>query len=84
MLSTSVYQSQVNIFDVFGAQAELGDVCFWYFTLQEGRFRAQNQEECSARLEGVEGALKQLKDGSSSATKFVFEIADTPGVGSAK
>lgn len=86
VIPTSIHQSQSSVFDVFGPQAELGYVYSRYFTrgLQEGWFRAQKQEECAGGLEGVEAALKQLKDGSSSATKFVFKIADTPGVGSDK
>jgi len=83
-IAASVHQSLSNVFDVHGPQAELGYVYSRYFTrgLQEGWFRAQKQEECAGGLEGVEDALKKLKDGSASATKFVFRIADTPGVGS--
>jgi hypothetical protein len=39
--------------------------------MAEGWFRPQKQEECPRGLEGVE--VKRLKDGSSSATKFVFK-----------
>lgn len=83
-IPASVHQSLSNVFDVHGPQAELAYVYSRYFTrgLQEGWFRAQNQEVCAGGLEGVEDALKRLKDGSASATKFVFRIADTPGVGS--
>jgi hypothetical protein len=31
-------------------------------------------------LEGVEEALKDLKAGKASAIKYIFRIADTPGV----
>lgn len=85
-IPTSVQQSLSNVFDVHGTQAELGYVYSRYFTrgLQEGWFRPQKQEECAGGLEGVEDALKKLKDGSASATKFVFKIADTPGAGSSR
>jgi NADPH2:quinone reductase len=85
-IPTSIHQSLSNVFDVHSTQAELGYVYSRYFTrgLQEGWFHAQKQEECAGGLEGVEAALKQLKDGSASATKFVFKIVDTPGAGSGK
>ena len=64
------------------AQAELGYVYSRYIArgLAEGWFKPQKQVECPGGLEDVEDALKKLKDGSSSATKFVFKISDTPGI----
>jgi NADPH2:quinone reductase len=83
-IPASIEQSQSNVFDVHGSQAELGYVYSKYFTrgLAEGWLQAQKQEECPGGLDGVEAALRTLKNGSSSATKFVFRIADTPGVSS--
>lgn len=85
-IPASIKQSQSAVFSVFDSQTELGYTYAKYFTrgLEERWFQAQKQEECSGGLEGVEAALKQLKDGSLSATKFVFKIADTPGVFSSK
>lgn len=85
-IPASIKQSQSAVFSVFDSQTELGYTYTRYFTrgLEEGWFQAQKQEECSGGLEGVEAALKTLKDGSSSAVKFVFKIADTPGVSSGK
>jgi NADPH2:quinone reductase len=79
----SIHQSLTVVGDVHGPQADLGYLYSRYFTkgLEEGWFRAQNQEECPGGLDGVENALKKLKDGSASATKFIFKVADTPGVG---
>ena len=83
-IPASIHQSNTNVSDVQGPQSDLGYLYSRYFTkgLEDGWFRGQRQEECPGGLEGVEGAFKRLKDGSASATKFVFKIADTPGVGS--
>jgi NADPH2:quinone reductase len=80
----SIHQSMTMVADVQGPQSDLGYLYTRYFTkgLEQGWFRGQNQEECPSGLEGVEGALRRLKEGSASATKFVFKIADTPGAGS--
>jgi NADPH2:quinone reductase len=85
-IPAGVRQSMTNVAEVQGAQADIGYLFSRYFTkgLEEGWFRGQPQEECPGGLEGIEGALKRLKDGSASATKFVFKIADTPGAGSGK
>lgn len=50
--------------------------------LEEGWFKAQPQEVVPGGLGGVETALKDLKNGKASAIKYVFKIADTPGVSS--
>jgi NADPH2:quinone reductase len=78
----SIRQSFTIVGDVHRLQADLGYLYCRYFTkgLEQGWFKAQNQEECGGGLEGVEGALKRLKAGSASATKFVFKVADTPGI----
>ncbi|KAJ4299720.1 hypothetical protein N0V90_004966 [Kalmusia sp. IMI 367209] len=49
--------------------------------LDEGWFKAHPAEVQSGGLKGVEAALKNLKEGRASAVKYVFRIADTPGVG---
>ncbi|KAI8938324.1 hypothetical protein NX059_005976 [Plenodomus lindquistii] len=81
-IPASIHQSKSDVFDVHGPLEDLGYVYCRYITrgLEKGWFRAQNQEECAGGLTGVEGALKKLKDGSASATKFVFRITDTPGI----
>ena len=62
---------------------EFGFVFFRYISrgLAEGWFNAQPQEVVPGGLEGVEGALRRLKEGKASAVKYVFRVGDTPGVG---
>jgi len=50
--------------------------------LEQGWLKAHNPEVVPGGLSGVEGALKNLRDGKASAVKYVFRIADTPGAGS--
>jgi NADPH2:quinone reductase len=47
---------------------------------QEGSFSGHPYEVRPGGLQGVEKALKDLKDGKNSASKYVFRIADTPGI----
>lgn len=61
------------------------DFGFVYFRamgrgLQQGWLKAHPQEVVKGGLAGVEGALKNLKDGKASAVKYVFRIAETPGL----
>lgn len=67
----------------FGSDArDLGLVTCRWFTkaLQAGTFKGHPFEVKAGGLEGVEQALKDLKDGKQSAVKYVFRIADTPGL----
>jgi NADPH2:quinone reductase len=61
---------------------DLGLVTCRWFTkaLQEGSFEGHPYEVRPGGLEGVEQALKDLKDGKNSACKYVFRIADTPSI----
>ncbi|KAJ5089160.1 hypothetical protein N7532_007844 [Penicillium argentinense] len=63
---------------------ELGFVFSRYFTraLQSNRFSGHPFEIRPGGLEGVEEALNDLKAGKASATKYIFRIADTPGLAS--
>jgi NADPH2:quinone reductase len=55
--------------------------CRWFTrALQRGRFEGHPYEVRTGGLEGVEQALKDLKDGKASAVKYVFRIGDTPGL----
>ena len=83
------YASETNIStttvgDVHGPLKDLGYVYSRYISkgLEEGWFKAQPQEVVKGGLEGVEKALKDLKEGNASAVKYVFKIEDTPGAGS--
>lgn len=61
---------------------DLGLVMSAWFSkaLQSGSFRGHPFEVKAGGLEGVEQALKDLKDGKNSAVKYVFRIAETPGL----
>jgi NADPH:quinone reductase-like Zn-dependent oxidoreductase len=65
-----------------GDGRDLGLVTCRWFTkaLQEGTFNGHPYEIRPGGLEGVEQALKDLRDGKNSASKYVFRIADTPGI----
>lgn len=61
---------------------DLGFMFSRYFTraLQNKTFSGHPFEIRSGGLEGIEEALKDLKAGKASATKYIFRIADTPGL----
>eukprot|EP00136_Aspergillus_niger_P001987 XP_001391173.2 hypothetical protein ANI_1_1438064 [Aspergillus niger CBS 513.88] len=48
--------------------------------LKDGRFKGHPFEVRENGLEGVKGAMKDLMDGKASAVKYVFRIAETPGL----
>lgn len=62
--------------------AEFGFVMFRFFGrgLQQGWFSGHPQEVVPGGLAGVGAALKSLKEGKASATKYVLRIGDTEGV----
>ncbi|KAL3472711.1 GroES-like protein [Aspergillus californicus] len=66
----------------FEDNEQLGFIFSRYFTraLQDGSFSGHPFEVRAGGLEGVEEALKDLKAGKASAVKYIFRIADTPGV----
>ncbi|KAK5134008.1 hypothetical protein LTR08_007013 [Meristemomyces frigidus] len=78
-----VQQSLTRVGDVHADLKDFGYVYFRYMAkgLAEGWFKAQPQEVVAGGLEGVERGLADLKEGRASAVKYVFRIADTPGVG---
>lgn len=49
--------------------------------LMQGWFKPHPVEVISGGLEGVQTGLQNLQDGKASAVKYVFRIADTPGLG---
>jgi hypothetical protein len=68
-----------------GADGDFRDLglvtCRWIAKAwQEGNFSGHPYEVRPGGLQGVEKALKDLKDGKNSASKYVFRIADTPGI----
>ncbi|KAI9760511.1 MAG: hypothetical protein M4579_001596 [Chaenotheca gracillima] len=62
---------------------DLGYVWSAFFErlLAQKRFAGQPYEVVPKGLEGVEGALRKLMARSSGNSKFLFRIADTPGLG---
>jgi NADPH2:quinone reductase len=57
----------------------------WYrlfgMGLAEGWFTGHPFEVVEGGLEGVDTALRNLKEGKASAVKYVFRVEDTKGVG---
>lgn len=69
--------------EAYGADgSDLGFVtCRWFTRAwQAGTFEGHPYEVRCGGLEGVEQALKDLKEGKQSAVKYVFRITDTPGL----
>ena len=49
--------------------------------LQEGWLKGHTYEVVLGGLAGVEGALRDLKEGKASAVKYVFRVDETEGLG---
>lgn len=84
-LPGKIKQSLTTVGSVHGFPDDLKDFGHVYFRylakgLEEGWFKAHPQEIVSGGLQGVETALSNLKAGKASAVKYVFRIADTPGL----
>jgi len=81
LTSVGVVHNQDN--GAYGPDAsDLGFVTCRWFTraIQAGNFKGHPFEVRPQGLQGVEQALKDLKDGKQSAVKYVFRIAETPGL----
>lgn len=68
-----------------GGSNDCRDLCFLFCRwmgrgLQLGTFSGHPYEVRPGGLEGVQDALKDLKENKASAVKYVFRIADTPGL----
>ncbi|KAI0546643.1 GroES-like protein [Xylaria curta] len=48
--------------------------------LRDGWLKPHPHEVQPGGLSGLENALKKLKEGQASATKYVFRLSDTPGI----
>ncbi|GMG31141.1 unnamed protein product [Aspergillus oryzae var. brunneus] len=67
-----------------GGVDDCRDLCFvfcrWFTrALQSGEFEGHPFEVRKDGLLGVEGAMRDLRDGKASAVKYVFRISETPG-----
>lgn len=86
-LPDGIEKTTTRVGDVHGNPDDLKEFGYVYFRyigrgLQEGWFKPQPQEVVNGGLEGVEQGLTNLKEGKASAVKYIFKIADTPGVAS--
>ncbi|KAH8699104.1 chaperonin 10-like protein [Talaromyces proteolyticus] len=79
---------QTNVRSVHGqpgalpGDTDFGFIYFRYFSkgLTEGWFSGHPHQVRENGLEGVESALRDLKEGKASAVKYVFRIEDTPAL----
>jgi NADPH2:quinone reductase len=78
----TVQQSITTVGDAHGKASDFAHVYYRYIArgLGQGWFKPHPAEVVKGGLEGLEGALTNLKEGKASAVKYVFRIADTPGV----
>ena len=77
-----IQQSQTRVGSVHAEDKDFGFAWFRLFgrALQEGWLKPHPQEVIPGGLDGVETGLRNLKEGKASAVKYIFRIADTPGV----
>ncbi|KAE8153360.1 chaperonin 10-like protein [Aspergillus avenaceus] len=81
-VATSTWVSSAH---QIGGVDDCRDLCYvfcqWFTrALRTGEFEGHPFEVREDGLLGVEGAMKDLKDGKASAVKYVFRIGDTPGL----
>jgi NADPH:quinone reductase-like Zn-dependent oxidoreductase len=78
----TVHQANTMVGSAHKQDADFAYIYFRYIArgLDEGWFKPHPVEVVENGLEGVQGALQKLKEGKASAVKYVFRIADTPGV----
>lgn len=75
----TVQQSITRVAQAHDNKKDLAFVFCRYITrgLEEGWFQPQPQEVVPGGLNGIQSALEKLKDGTASAVKYVFRVADT-------
>ncbi|KAL5439846.1 hypothetical protein PMIN05_005160 [Paraphaeosphaeria minitans] len=78
----TVHLTVTTVGEAHKGDKEFAYIFFRYIArgLDEGWFTPHPAEVVKGGLEGVEKALTDLKEGKASAVKYVFRIADTPGV----
>lgn len=80
----SVLQSKVSVAVVHEDERYRDFAYAWSnlfaFGLQQGWLTGHPYEVCDGGLQGVEEALRNLMYGKASAVKYVFRVADTPGL----
>jgi NADPH2:quinone reductase len=75
--ASTLKSSYTMVGSVYRDDKDFGFVWFQYFSrlLEDGRLKAHPVEKRGG-LEGVSGALKDLRAGKASAVKYVFEIGN--------
>ena len=82
----TVNQSTTMVGNVHGQREDdLSDLGFAWFRLfgqglKEGWFSGHPYEVVPGGLAGVDTGLRNLMEGKASAVKYVYRIADTPGI----
>lgn len=79
-----VEKSTTTVGDVHTNQIDFATAWFALFgrALKDGWLQPHPHTVIAGGLDGVQEGLKNLKDGKSSATKYVYRIAETKGAGS--
>lgn len=78
----TVQKSMTSVGEAHKGNKDFAYVWFRYMArgLDEGWFMPHPCEVVKGGLEGLEGALTNLREGRASAVKYVFRIGETPGV----
>ncbi|KAF2440033.1 NAD(P)-binding protein [Karstenula rhodostoma CBS 690.94] len=78
----TVHKTVTTVGEAHSGDKDFAYIFFRYIArgLEEGWFTPHPAEVVKGGLEGVEKALTDLREGNASAVKYVFRIADTPGV----
>ena len=83
-IPSSVHQTKISVAVVHEDKnfREFGYAWFRLFGygLQQGWLTGHPYEVCKDGLQGVETGLRNLMNGKASAVKYVFRVADTPGL----
>ena len=79
---SSIEKSFTSVGDSYGKQTDFGFAWFRLFAkgLQDGWFKPHPYEVVEGGLGGVEQGLNNLLNGRNSGLKYIFRMADTPGV----
>lgn len=78
-----IHHTRTMVGCVHDKEKDFGFLWFRYLVrlIQQGKFKPHPHTVVPGGLEGVSQGLQNLKNGKASATKYVFRIAETPGLG---
>ncbi|KAL3590668.1 fusarubin cluster-oxidoreductase [Fusarium poae] len=78
----TITKSVTTVASIHEDLKDFGYVYTRYFSkgLEDGWLKAHPQEVIPGGLNGIEEGLVKLENGTASAVKYVYRIADTPGV----